>query len=168
MSRTIEITILSAENLHVNKKYIKKKALFVSLQSDSISSDICCCSTKVNSEEGGFPSWNEKLVMELPLNARFITAEVKCKAASRGVNSCKSIGMARIPVSDFLDHIVQENQVQFLSYRLRDSEMRRNGVINVSVSVKVPEYSLPVTGMPVAGDGSTRVVIGVPVWLSNL
>ncbi|KAJ1414825.1 C2 domain [Sesbania bispinosa] len=119
---TLEITILSVENLQMNKKSTKKNA-FVSVQSDS-SNDIC--STKMDdsgrSTGSCCLSWNdEKLVVDVPLGARFITAEVKCKA-SRGV---KSIGMARIAVSD-LD--LKENQVQFLSYRLWDSNVRRNCV----------------------------------------
>ncbi|KAJ1426819.1 BON1-associated-like protein [Sesbania bispinosa] len=102
------------------------------------------------SSTGSCLSWNdEKLVVDVPLGARFITAEVKCKASRGGV---KSVGMARIPVSD-LD--LKENQVQFLSYRLWDSNVRRNGVINISMRVKVPECSFPVTGMPVAVDHSS-------------
>lgn len=158
MSHTLEITILSAENLSMNKKSLEGNALFVSLQSDS-SNDIY--STNVDSSEGG-GTRNEKLVMELPLDARFITAEVKCKA-SKGT---KSVGMARIPVSDLVGHHVHQDQVQFLSYRLWDSKVERNGVINVSVRVKVPEYAFPVMGMPVAGGGSNGVVTGIPAWLS--
>ena len=165
MSRSVEITILSAENLQMNKKSIKKNA-FVTLQSDG-SSD--ACSTKVDTEGGSYPSWNEKVVMDVPLHARFITAEVNCRASTGD----KSVAMARIPISDILGGYVPQNQVHFLSYRLWDSKVRRNGVINISVRVKVPEMALPppanglpVKGVTVAANGSNGVVAGIPInWL---
>jgi hypothetical protein len=114
--------------------------------------------------------------MDVPLHARFITIEVKYK--TRG-NSSTSVGMARIPVSDFIGGYVHENQLQFLSYRLWDSRVRRNGVVNISVRVKVSQKNscsnsmsstvngIPVTGVPVASNGSTGVVTGIPaVWLN--
>lgn len=173
MSRTVEITILSAENLQMNKKPIRGNT-FVRVQSDA-SSDTSA--TKVDSEGGSYPSWNEKLVMDAPLHARFITVEVKCKTSSTG---SKSVGVARIPVSDFVGGYVPENQLHFLSYRLWDGKVRRNGVVNVSVRVKVaqqqPQQHLcnsnstslsAVTGVPVAGNRSTGVVTGIPaIWLN--
>ncbi|XP_045798584.1 BON1-associated protein 1-like [Trifolium pratense] len=162
MSRTVEITILNVENICANKNSIKKNA-FVSLECDS--SNEICYSTKENSEEcggGSCLSWNEKLVMEVPFNARFIIADVKCKTSWGNI---KSVGMARIPLSDLY---VQDNQVQFLSYRLWDSNVMRNGVINISVKVKSLEYSFPVTGIPVTGIGLNEIVTGIPIWLSNL
>ncbi len=166
MSRTLEITILSAENLRMNRKSIKKNA-FVTVQSDA-SNDVS--TTKVDSEGGSYPSWNEKFVMDMPLHARFITAEVKCKT-STGI---KSVGMTRIPVSDFIGGYIPENQLHFLSYRLWDSKVKRNGVINVSVRVKTAEHFcsnstiLPaVKGVPVDRDRSTGVVTGIPaIWLN--
>ncbi|GAU27890.1 hypothetical protein TSUD_159840 [Trifolium subterraneum] len=162
MSRNVEITILNAENICANKNSIKQNA-FVSLQCDS--SNEICYSTKENSEECGgrsFLSWNENLIMEVPFNARFIIADVKCKTSWGNI---KSVGMARIPVSDLY---VQDNQVQFLSYRLWDSKVRRNGVINISVKVKNLEYSFPVTGIPVTEIGLNEIVTGIPIWLSSL
>lgn len=166
MSRTIEITILSAEDLQVNRKHIKGKA-FVEVQSDA-SSEVG--TTKVDSNNGSYPSWNEKIVMDVPLHSRFITIDVRCRTSSTASNS---IGMARIPVCEFVGGYVPENQLQFLSYRLWDSKVRRNGVINISVRVKVSHHScsgsipLSATGVPVAGNGSTGVVTGIPaVWLN--
>ncbi|KAK7274560.1 hypothetical protein RIF29_15656 [Crotalaria pallida] len=166
MSRTLEITILSAENLRINKRSIKKNT-FVTVQSEA-SSEVS--STRMDTEGGSYPSWNEKFVMDMPLHARFITAEVKCKT----LTGVKSVGMARIPVSDFIGGYVPENHVHFLSYRLWDNKVTRNGVINVSVRVKVVEQSCSnlmtvplVKGVPVANNGSTRVVTGIPaVWLN--
>ncbi len=70
------------------------------------------------------------------MHARCITFEVKCKT-STGV---KDVGVARVAVSEFLGGVVPEHCLQFLSYRLRDWEGRRNGVLNFSVRVKSPEY----------------------------
>jgi hypothetical protein len=162
MSRTLEITILNAENICANKNSIKKNAV-VCLQCDS--SNEICYSTKENSEEcggGSYLSWNEKLIMEVPFNARFIIAEVKCKTSWGNI---KSVGMAKIPVSDLY---MQDNHVQFLSYRLWDSKVSRNGVINISMKVKNLEYTFPVTGIPVTGIGLNEIVTGIPIWLSNL
>ncbi|XP_045804401.1 BON1-associated protein 2-like [Trifolium pratense] len=172
MSRTIEITILSAENLQENKKAIKGNT-FVTVQCDGSSDELS--TTKIDWEGGSYPKWNEKLVIDVPSHARFITIEVKYKI--RGSSS--SIGMARIPVSDFIGGYVHENQLQFLSYRLWDNRVRRNGVINISTKVKFSQQNsccnsisstgngVPVTGIPVAGNGSTSVVTGIPaVWLN--
>jgi hypothetical protein len=171
----MEITILSAENLEENKKAIKGNVnTFVTVQCDGSNDELNA--TKLDSKGGSYPSWNEKLVMDVPLHARFITIEVKYK--TRG-NSSTSVGMARIPVSDFIGGYVHENQLQFLSYRLWDSRVRRNGVVNISVRVKVSQKNscsnsmsstvngIPVTGVPVAGNGSTGVVTGIPAgWLN--
>ncbi|WJX92745.1 hypothetical protein P8452_74346 [Trifolium repens] len=172
MSRTIEITILSAENLQENKKALKGNT-FVTVECDGSNDGVS--TTKLDSEGGSYPTWNEKLVIDVPLHARFVTIEVKYK--TRGSSS--SVGMARIPVSDFIGGYVHENQLQFLSYRLWDSRVRRNGVVNISVRVKVSQKNscsnsmsstvngIPVTGVPVAGNGSTGVVTGIPAgWLN--
>ncbi|XP_073222598.1 BON1-associated protein 2-like [Cicer arietinum] len=145
MYHSLEITILNAENLHMNKNLIKKNA-FVSLQFDS-SNEICYSTKEISEECGGVscPSWNEKFIIEVPLNAMFIIADVKCKSSWGNI---RSVGMARIPVSD----LYVQDQVQFLSYRLWDNKVRRNGVINISVRVKGLENSSPATGIPVVED----------------
>ncbi|KAE9595545.1 hypothetical protein Lal_00030907 [Lupinus albus] len=165
MSRTIEITILSCENLRLNKRSIKKNT-FVTVQSDA-SNEVSI--TRMDSEGGSYPSWNEKFVMNMALHARFITAEVKCKT----LTGVKSVGFARIPVSDFIGGFVPENQVLFLSYRLWDSKATRNGIINVSVRVHSCSNSMSVMaaakGVVVAGNGSrsSGVVTGIPaIWLN--
>ncbi|PNX82966.1 bon1-associated protein 2-like [Trifolium pratense] len=170
MSRTMEITILSAENLEENKKAIKGNVnTFVTVQCDGSNNELNA--TKLDSKGGSYPSWNEKLVMDVPFHARFITIEVKYKTRA---NSSTSVGMARIPISDFIGGYVHENQLQFLSYRLWDNRVRRNGVVNISVRLKVSQKNScsnsmlsAVNGVPVAGNGSTGVVTGIPaVWLN--
>ena len=79
------------------------------------------------------------------MHTKSITFEVFCKSSM----AVKSVGVARIAVADFLSGSLPESYLQFLSYRLRDREGRRNGIINFSVRVKMPEYSLipPTAGM---------------------
>ncbi|KAK7292607.1 hypothetical protein RJT34_15458 [Clitoria ternatea] len=170
MSRSVEITILSAENLQLNRKSVKGKT-FVTVQSDGSGET---SATKVDLEGGSYPLWNEKVVMDVPLHARFIIVEVKCKTSSTGSSS---IGIARIPVSDFIGGYMQENQLQFLSYRLWDGKVRRNGVINISVRVKVAQQNtcssnssvegVPVMGVPLAANANNGIVTGIPAnWFN--
>ena len=160
MSSCLEITFFSAEDVRVYRKCVKGNA-FVAVQQDP--SNIF--TTKMDTEGGSYPAWNDKLKLDLPLHAKFITAEVKCKT-STGI---KSVGSARIPVSDFIGGYVPEDQVHFLSYRLWDRKWRRNGIINVSVRVNSPEDSFstsqPTEGVPVSEHNCSEVVTGVPVWL---
>lgn len=118
--------------------------------------------TEPDKEGGSRPCWNQKFVVDMPANGKFITVEVQCKGSSH------SIGTAKIPVSDFVGGFTPESYVHFLSYRLRDSYGERNGIVNLSVKVKLPEYVggsgnalRPWTGTPVSSGG---VVTGVPVW----
>lgn len=170
-SRVVEITILSAEDLRMNGKPLTKKS-FVSVGSSGPEPGPNNFRvTKMDTEGGSsYPSWKEKVVVDVPLHARFIIAEVKCKTFT----GIKSVGTAKVPVSDFVGGYVPENQLHFLSYRLWDDRMRRNGILNISVRVKLPEYSpavtvpAPVEGVPaprVGGNGSLVVATGIPIWL---
>lgn len=131
-SRTVEITVLSGENLRLDKKQVKKNT-FVVVQTDLFN----CHTTRIDTVGGAYPSWNEKLVMELPMDARCVSLEVQTKTSSGN----RSIGSAKIPVSDFIGGYAPENYLHFLSYRLRDAKWEKNGIINVSVRVKTPGYA---------------------------
>ena len=137
---------------------------------------------------GGLPTWNEKIVVDFPSQARFLTVEVHCKTYSGE----KVVGMTRIRATDFSGGYFPDNYLHFLSYRLRDGKGERNGIINLSVRVKVPENMVSaamcdggmvpwmrgplavegyssgvVTRVPLAvEDCSSGVVAGVPVWHS--
>lgn len=128
----MEITIISAENLSMNGKPIRKDT-YVVVHTQSCSKFF----TTRTEEEGGSnnPSWNEKFLVDGANNC--ITLEVQCKTWL-GV---KSVGAARIAVSEFdLGGFVSENSLQLLSYRLWDEKGNRNGVINFSVRVvKAPQ-----------------------------
>ncbi|KAJ7962326.1 BON1-associated protein 2-like [Quillaja saponaria] len=176
MSRTLEITVLSGENLRIDRKPIKKNA-YVVVRTDSNN----IVTTRMDKEGGNYPSWNEKMVMDMSMHVRFITIEVQCKT----VMGIRNIGMARIPVSDFVGGYLPENYLHFLSYRLRDPEGDQNGIVNLSVRVKATEPLEVLSCSRTAawagehGGGSPGVqmsemktgngggvVTGVPVWWS--
>ncbi|KAJ9171337.1 hypothetical protein P3X46_014722 [Hevea brasiliensis] len=173
--RTLEITVLSAENLRLDGKSVKKDA-FVVVKFDSLISK----STKADHEGGSNPSWNQKLEMDMPIHARFIVLEVQCKIGSGN----RVIGTAMVPVSDFFGGYTPVNYLHFLSYRLRDARGVKNGIINVSVKVKglavsgknLPHYQIsssssssrPTWGLPaVEKNYPGGVVTGVPVWCAS-
>ncbi|WRX09914.1 C2 domain - like 7 [Theobroma cacao] len=159
-SRTLEITILSGEDLRIDNKSVKKNA-FVDVSIDPFN----CKTTKMDGEGGSNPSWNDKLVMDMPMQTHFITLAVKCKASSGE----KTVGLARIPVTDFIGGYSPETCLQFLSYRLRDPKGLKNGIINVSVRVKEPLHACSSQaaaglGIPIDGRNDFGVVTGIPIW----
>ncbi|KAL2233926.1 BON1-associated protein 2-like [Sesamum indicum] len=156
-SKEIEVTVISGEGLLLSRRPVKKN-VSVTVKTDPFNSR----STGVDPEGGSYPAWNEKLVMELPLHAHFITVEAH--AGSR------LIGVANIPVSDFSGGYLPENYLSFLSYRLRDSNGEKNGIINLSVKVKgsgnmgYAGSSRPWMGVPTAdAKVSDGIVTGIPV-----
>ena len=171
-SRTIEITVLSGENLCLDRRSIKKNA-FVVVRSNG-GNDFRTTGIDVNG--GSNPNWNEKLLLELPLHATALTVEVYCKTSTGN----RLVGTAMVPISDFTGGYLPENYMHFLSYRLRNQKGERNGIINLSVRTKVPpaqEYSCSAAssssatawevGVPVGkSDFGCGVVIGVPILVS--
>lgn len=148
-TQTLEVTVISGENLCLDWNLVTENT-YVEVRTESLK----CWTTKMankcsdSEEEGsslGYPTWNDKLRVEVPLHAKSITFEVKCKTTSKGV--ARSVGLARIAISDVLkkredgDHIVGGGALQkegclslhVLSYRLRNWEGRRCGVLNFSV-----------------------------------
>ncbi|KAI6707584.1 hypothetical protein NL676_010546 [Syzygium grande] len=146
MKRALEITLISGENLRLNKKPVKNAVVAVRVEPGHE------CSTKPVPDRGTSPRWNENLIVDLPLHAGFITMEVKCKSSS---GSYKVVGGAMVPVSDFAGDIgTPEGYMHFLSYRLRDSNgVQTDGIINISakMAAPAPTYEVP------------RLQIGVPV-----
>ncbi|XP_022759535.1 BON1-associated protein 2 [Durio zibethinus] len=162
-SRTLEITVLSGEDLRIDNKSVKKNA-YVIVSIDTFSYK----ATKIDAEGGSSPSWNDKLVMDMPMQTRFITLQVKCKVSGGD----KTVGYARIPVTDFIGGYSPETCLQFLSYRLRDPKGLKNGIINVSVRVKEPIQACSSQaaaaglglGIPIDGRKDFGVVTGIPIW----
>ncbi|KAL6128775.1 hypothetical protein ACLB2K_072130 [Fragaria x ananassa] len=129
-TRSVEITVLSAENLQSNRKPLKKNS-FVTVRTDSpVTKEYRTAETDC---EGGGPKWNEMIVMEVPAHAKNLIVEVQCQ------NGARPIGAASIPVTEFTGGWVPESYLHFLSYRLRDERGVRNGIVNISVRMKVEE-----------------------------
>lgn len=172
-SRTVEITVLSAEDLRVDGRSVKKKA-FAVVKLDPFNNRV----TKVDAVGGSYPAWDEKLVMKLPMHVTFITLEVQCRTCSGSGD--RLVGRATLPVSDFIGGYVPENHLKFLSYLLRDARGIRSGILNVSVRVKAGsglgllksryEYcssSPSAQQKPVIGADEKKfsgLVAGIPVW----
>ncbi|XLR62383.1 hypothetical protein HN51_005682 [Arachis hypogaea] len=193
---TLEIMVISGENLCMNQNPVKEA--YVVIRAESLK----CCTTKMVKYGGentsSLLSWNEKFLMDIPLHARSITFEVQCKNSNGAV---RSVGVARIAISHFLGEknnvngnkgIYECTMQKMMSYRLRDWDGRRNGVINFSVRVaKLPEEDPlleatavvpePAKGMPVRSCGfegrvlgfkvdesnnSNGVAVGIPLWWS--
>ncbi|KAJ1426822.1 C2 domain [Sesbania bispinosa] len=153
-NRTLELTVLSAEDLRVDRK-LNAKNLYVVVRAESITSyTTSTVVTEYDSEDGGNnnnPTWNEKLLVDVPAHARCITLEVKyCKSSSSTTSSGKDIGVARIAVSDFLGG-AEDHCLKMLSYRLRDWEGRRNGVLHFSVRVVKKEKKVGLLGSSYCG-----------------
>ncbi|GMN61278.1 hypothetical protein TIFTF001_030360 [Ficus carica] len=163
-SRTLEITVLSGEDLRIYRRSVKKNA-FVVVRTDTNNFQ----TTEIDG--GSDPSWNEKFLLGLPSHAHGVTLEVHCKTVFGNI----IVGAASVPVSDIVGGYVPETHLRFLSYRLKDSRGGRNGIINISVRMKVPaaeecphwaaaEYSSLV---PPGKNDFGGVVSGVPVWKSQ-
>ncbi|XP_048132514.1 BON1-associated protein 2-like [Rhodamnia argentea] len=172
MKRAFEITLISAENIRLNKKPVKNAVVAVRVEPGHE------CFTKPAPDKGTNPRWNENLIVDLPLHAGFITVEVKCRSSS---GSYKLVGGATVPVSDFAgDPGAPKRDVHFLSYRLRDSHgVRTDGIINISAKMAGPapapahryEFPQPQIGVPVGHPRNMMaaggLVTGVPVWYAQ-
>ncbi|KAG6427124.1 hypothetical protein SASPL_111364 [Salvia splendens] len=85
-------------------------------------------STGVDPEGRSFPSWNERLAIDLPEQARFITVEAW--------SGNRLIASAAIPTTDFCGGCLPNGYLSFVSYRLVDAAGNKNGIINLSIRVK--------------------------------
>ncbi|KAK3428722.1 BON1-associated protein 1 [Eucalyptus grandis] len=174
-NRSLEVTIISGEDLRINDRPIKNNA-FVTVKANSRCSPSSQDSTKPDARGESYPYWDEKLHMELPTGSRYVVVEVRRRSSSAGD---KLVGTAWIPVSDFIGDYTPENYLHFLSYRLRDAKGLRNGIINISVRVASSSYKgtsscssrqpplVPAFRMPVDRENHGGTVTGVPVWCPN-
>ncbi|XP_022924374.1 uncharacterized protein LOC111431886 isoform X2 [Cucurbita moschata] len=96
-SRSIEITVISGEDLRIDRKSVKRKT-FVTVKFDRQSIGGGGGRTEIDERGGCYPFWNEKMLMEIPVDAMFLTIEVHCGSISRN----RIVGTANVPVSDFL------------------------------------------------------------------
>ncbi|XP_010544696.1 PREDICTED: BON1-associated protein 2 isoform X2 [Tarenaya hassleriana] len=132
MSRHLEITLISAEDLRVNRRPIAgRRNTFAVVKTDPFN----VRKTKPDECGGSHPTWNDKFEMEMPMNGRvqFVSVEVLYRTGS---GSEKQIGLATIPATDFIGGYSPEGHLNFLSYRLRDEYGDKSGIVNVSIRVK--------------------------------
>ncbi|KAG5041994.1 hypothetical protein JHK87_005909 [Glycine soja] len=176
--KTLELTVLSAEGLHVRGKPTPNIKVFAVVRAESITSHTTAMvtTTTTNGSDNGFQYlWNDKFWVELGPRARCVTIEVKCRTETGVV---RDIGVARIAVSDFLGgSSVPDHCLQSLCYRLRDWDGRENGVVNFSVRVAPPPTPPPPPPPPPPAEGAeiycssstsgTGVVTGIPVYWNN-
>ncbi|XP_010693564.2 BON1-associated protein 2-like [Beta vulgaris subsp. vulgaris] len=121
--RILEINVISAEDLRIDGRSIKKNAIaYVRSDPSNVGS------TKIDKEGGSFPVWDDKFDLKLPMHARNLVVQVLCDK--------KLIGSATIPTSDFIGDYTPSSYLHFLCYRLRDQRGVCNGIINLSVRVK--------------------------------
>lgn len=159
-TRSLEITIISAEDLRFTPGHlIKKISTFVTVRSDPNNSQ----STRSYHDGGTCPRWDEKLQLALPPTARSITVEVYCKfGVGRGPTQ---VGSAEIPISDIVEGYVPAYLLQFLSYRLKRNR-ERNGIINLSARIVGPDCigrPMQQKGEKVPLYGNSGTAIGIPV-----
>ncbi|KAL0739888.1 hypothetical protein Bca4012_081401 [Brassica carinata] len=128
--RSLEIELISAEGLKVNRKPVKKKTFGV-IRIDQKTHHTC----KVDEQGGSYPIWKHRIKTEMATDGsvRFISVEV-CYKTSGGAE--KSVGVAKIPVTDFMGGFAPQGHLNFLSYRLRDEYGDKSGIVNVSIMVK--------------------------------
>ena len=171
---TLEITLMSGENISVDRNSIAEKA-YVVVRAESLN----CCTTKMVNGDDGMHAWNEKMLLEVPSYARSVTFEVQSKKF-KGV---RPVGVARIALSDLLidknDNVQSESVSQMFCYGLMNWEGRRNGIIHFSVRVmnnlssetkqekdikmmKFREIENGVIGFHVNHKKPRNVVIGIP------
>lgn len=129
MQRSLEIELISAEGLKVDRKPVKRKTFCV-VRIDQ-KTRVC----KLDDLGGSCPTWKDKIEMDMPINGSvtFISIEV-LYLTSGGAK--KNVGYAKIPVTDFMGGFAPRGHVNFLSYRLRDEYGDKSGIVNVSIMVK--------------------------------
>ncbi|KAL1192118.1 BON1-associated protein 2 [Cardamine amara subsp. amara] len=131
--RSLEMELISAEGLKVDRKPVKRKTrCVVRIEEKSQFS-------KLDELGGSYPIWKDKIEMEMPINGsvRFISIEVVYRTSG---GADKIIGYAKIPVTDFMGGFAPQGHLNFLSYRLRDEYGDKCGIVNVSIMVK-PEVN---------------------------
>ncbi|KAK4266769.1 hypothetical protein QN277_023646 [Acacia crassicarpa] len=163
-TRTLEVTIISGEDLSADGRNPATTDMYVVVRTESVK----CWSTKMVEQvaESRTSLWNEKLMVEMPCHAKSITLEVKSKTAKGAV---RSIGLARIAIWEVLPKQETCSESAVLSYRLRNWEGRRSGVINFSVkpvNKEQEEKGTMVSSCDLKLRDNCGTVIGIPVcWI---
>ncbi|XP_074284639.1 BON1-associated protein 1-like [Silene latifolia] len=123
---TLEINVISAEDLRIKGRPIKKNA--IAYVHTNTGTEGASLSTTINKDGGSNPIWQEKFDLKISGYAKEIIIQVCCDN--------NLIGEAKIPTKDIFDDYVPPHCLHLLSYRLKDRQLRRNGIINLSIRVK--------------------------------
>ncbi|KAF8088289.1 hypothetical protein N665_0546s0021 [Sinapis alba] len=128
--RSLEIELISAEGLKVNRKPVKRKTFGV-IRIDQETHHTC----EEYEQGGSYPIWKHRIKTEMAVDGsvRFISVEVSYRTSGGAV---KNVGVAKIPVTDFIGGFAPQGHLNFLSYRLRDEYGDKSGIVNVSIMVK--------------------------------
>ncbi|KAG9152319.1 hypothetical protein Leryth_021262 [Lithospermum erythrorhizon] len=157
-TQAIEITVISGEDLFLSRKQRVRRNAYAIVKTDTSNSQ----TTNEDKVGGSNPTWNEKLTMNLPNHARYLIVEVHCKTSSGD----KIVGVANVPTSDFLGGYGHQGYLHFLSYRLRDLNSEKNGIINIAVGTKIIENTnsdYGFSGETKMGSQECRTEIGIPI-----
>ncbi|KAJ9180493.1 hypothetical protein P3X46_008725 [Hevea brasiliensis] len=94
--------------------------------------------TPVDGEGGGKPEWNHMMHFDLKSislpdqgDHLFLVFKLRCAGVIYGK---RSIGEVRVPFKDLIDEF--NGTIRFVSYQVRTSEGKPNGVLNFSYKVK--------------------------------
>ncbi|KAL0711375.1 hypothetical protein Bca4012_018353 [Brassica carinata] len=163
MKRSLEIELISAEGLKVNRKPVKRKTFCI------IKIDQETRECEPDEQGGSYPVWKDKVEMDMAMNGsvRFISIEVLYKTSG---GAKKNVGVAKIPVTDFMGGFAPQGHLNFLSYRLRDEYGDKSGIVNVSIMVKPDgkslKYSSPSMAAPVdyAACSSQAAAVSSQMW----
>jgi len=137
MSRKIQITAVSAENLVDGRKPVNKNAFVVFDMAGNYWKQPM--RTSVDEVGGNCPMWEDELETEFSSEEK-ATSVMYVQVLCRSSGKDKRVGTARVPVKDFTGEYAPEGFMHCLSYRLWDEHGRRNGIVNFSVRI-LPQKS---------------------------
>ncbi|KAL8238429.1 hypothetical protein R6Q59_014996 [Mikania micrantha] len=157
-SRVLELTIISCESLTLAGKRPVKKNTYVVIKIESSNDQLA---TAMDTDNGSYPSWSQKFIVDMPMHVTFFTLEVRCRNSSGD----HVVGSARVPVSDFTRWYLPSSYLHFLSYRLRDRYGDRNGIINFSLKMKLPD---DVAGVGASAGYSSPAILGLKYGGANM
>ncbi|KAJ3690675.1 hypothetical protein LUZ61_019839 [Rhynchospora tenuis] len=124
-SNTLEVTIISAEDLRQGRHCVGRGAFVTVRSGQSVAS-----TASGTDDTHGYPLWNERLHINAPPHGGWIQVDVAKRRHGDATNSVHIAG-AKVPMSDFSYGPI--GYKHFLSYRLRDQEGRSNGIVNLCV-----------------------------------
>lgn len=142
MSRKIQITAISAEDLVYDRKPLKKDAFVAFDMAGNYWKQPM--RTSLDEVGGNYPMWEDTLETEFSKPTSVMYVQVLYRSSS---GKDKRVGTARVPVKDFTGEYAPEGFLHCLSYRLWDEQGRRNGIVNFSVRI-LPHKSDLKSGLP--------------------